>query len=600
MPAPVHRPPPAAGPATATEARRGPGLTILLLAAAVLATLLAHGYAFELGAENQPLQVPLIARRCNPALYPGDPLVEVLGKYRSLFFPAAAWLSRWIALERLFFLAHIATTAAVGAAMWGIGRLLYRSTNAALVAALLLLVSPVIRPTVIGRDTLVAAWVTPTTLSFPILVFALYYLLAGRPARAGLVAGLAAHVNAVAAGIFLIVALPVAVGEARRLRAAAVFLGVFALVALPPLLTLPAGALVRGRGLDFLALLRQYYPYHFFLGAHPPGVFVRVAILFATAVAGFRALPDTPPARRALRLALAVATAVALGALFADLVPVAALTQLHLLRADRWCYVLIFVLAAGLVRRALARREATEFAGAVAVAAGLLRAAYPLIAWGAIVLLARPAGNRPRTALAIAAGAFALWRLWEPHHALSAVLLVALAIIAFTGSPRLMPAVSRRGVAVALTAAFLELTFYTGTIGPHGISIARQVFHPDWREVQDWAARSTPVAARFITPPEYAGFRVYARRATVVERKDGAAMLWDPAFGPGWLTRVNAVEGAIAARDAGELSRVATAYGAGWVIVPIPQAPPAPAPELTLVHENPRFKVYAVTPPALK
>jgi hypothetical protein len=88
-----------------------------------------------------------------------------------------------------------------------------------------------------------------------------------------------------------------------------------------------------------------------------------------------------------------------------------------------------------------------------------------------------------------------------------------------------MTAVSRGGVVVALMAAFLELTFYTGTIGPHGISIARQVFHPDWREVQDWAARSTPVAARFLTPPDYAGFRVYARRGTVVERRTGGDAL---------------------------------------------------------------------------
>lgn len=594
MPAHAHMPAPGAGGDMAPRARRRPARVLLLLAAAFIATLLAHGYAFELGAENQPLQVPHIAQLRDPGLYPGDPLVQVLGKYRSAFFPAAAWLSRWLTLEQLFFLVHVATTVAVGAAMWSIGRLLYRSTNAAAVAALLLLVSPVVRPTVVGHDTLVAAWVTPTTVSFPILLVALYGLLSGRTALAGLAAGLAAHVNAVAAGIFVIVALPVALGEARRWRAAAAFLGVFALVALPPLLTLPGGALVSGRGLDFLALLRVYYPYHFFLGAQPPGVFVRVAILFLTAIAGFRALPESPTGRRATYLALAVTTTVAAGALFADLIPVAALTQLHLLRADRWCYVLIFMLAAGLVRRALADKEPTDFAGAVAVAAGLLRAAYPLVAWGAILLLLRPAGRRVRMALVLAAGGVALSRMWEPRLALSAALLIALAAIACAGRPRFMNAVTRRGAVAALAIAYLELVLHTGTIGPDGISIARQVFHPDWREVQEWAARSTPVAARFVTPPEYAGFRVYARRGTVVERKDGAAMLWEPAFGPGWWERVTTVDAAIAARNAWELSRVARLYGAGWVIVPSALAPPDPSPELTLVHENSRFSVYEV------
>jgi hypothetical protein len=594
MPAPAHNPLADARRSPAARPGRRPARTLLLLAVACAAPLLAHGYAFELGAENQPLQVPYIELLTTPGLYPGDPLVRVLAKYRSVFFPVSAWLSRWIPLERLFFLVHLLTTAAVGAAMWSLGRLLHRSTNAAAVAALLLLVSPVVRPTVLGKDTLVAAWVTPTTVSFPILLVALHGLLSGRIALAGLAAGLAAHVNAVAAGIFVIVALPVTCGEPRRWRAAATFLGLFTLVALPPLLTLPGDALVRDRGQDFLALLRLYYPYHFFLGAHPPGVFLRVAILFLAAVAGFRALPANPTGRRAVHLALAVTTAVAVGALFADLIPVAALTQLHLLRADRWCYIIIFILAAGLVRRALKDQDRTDFAGAVAVAAGLLRAAYPLIAWGALLLLLRPAGRRLHRAIVLAAGVVALARMWEPGLALSAALLVVLAAIALVGPPRFLPALTRRGAVAALALAYLELVLHTGTIGPHGVSIARQVFHPDWRAVQDWAARSTPVAARFVTPPAYAGFRVYAMRSTVVERKDGAAMLWEPSFGPGWWERVTAVDAAIAARDAGALARVAARYGAGWVIVPSDQAPPDPAPELTPVHQNPRFTVYRV------
>ena len=197
-------------------------------------------------------------------------------------------------------------------------------------------------------------------------------------------------------------------------------------------------------------------------------------------------------------------------------------------------------------------------------------------------------------ALVLAAGGVALTRMWEPHLALSAALLIALAAIACAARPRYMNAVTRRGAVAALAIAYFELVLHTGTIGPDGISIARQVFHPDWREVQEWAAHSTPVDARFVTPPEYAGFRVYARRGTVVERKDGAAMLWEPAFGPGWWERVTTVEAAIAARDAGALAGVAARYGAGWVIVPTDQAPSDPAPELTLVHENSRFCVYAV------
>ncbi len=566
-----------------------------LLAAALLASLLAHGYAFELGAENQPLQIPLIERLRDPALYPGDPLVDTLGKYHSLFFPLAASLERWIALEHLFFVLHLLTTAVTAAVMWAIAGRLSGSRPAAAVAVLLLLVSPVIRPTVIGRDTLVAAWVTPTTISFPILLLALHWLLAGRYARAGLAAGLAVHVNAVAAGIFMIVATPVALGERRGWRPAGALVAIFVAAALPTLLTLPTGALVHGRGLDFLALLRRYYPYHFFLGAHAPGVFLRLLILIAAAIAGFRALNPGDVMRRARRLALAVGATVALGALFADLVPIAALTQLHLLRADRWFYVLVFAVAGRLLVAPTPRRDRVEMAGAIAIAAGLLRAAYPLIAWGAVVLLLRPAGGRARAAVVLAAAAIAIWRLWEPSYALTTALLLALVLLAAAGTMRQVAFAARTGVVVALVLASVEVALLVGTIGAHGLAISRQVFHPDWREVQDWADGATPPEARFLTPPEYAGFRVYARRSTIVEWKDGAAMLWEPDFGPGWWERVTAVETAIAARDAFALSSVAERYGAGWVIVPVGSTPDTAAPELTPVHNNSRFTVYAVT-----
>jgi hypothetical protein len=136
-----------------------------------------------------------------------------------------------------------------------------------------------------------------------------------------------------------------------------------------------------------------------------------------------------------------------------------------------------------------------------------------------------------------------------------------------------------------------------GTFGRHGLSISRQVFHPDWREVQDWAAANTPVAARFMTPPEYAGFRVYSHRSTIVEHKDGAAMLWVPEFGPGWWQRLGAVDDAITSRDAAELRAVAERYGAEWIIVPRESAPQKSSPALALVHSNQRFNVYALPAP---
>src|SRR5688572_12632301 len=92
-----------------------------LLVAAV-AALVVHGYVFELGAENQPLQIPLIERIADPALYPGDPLVASLDGNPSIFFPALAAIRRQIPLEGPFFVLHLATLAATAIAMGAIAR----------------------------------------------------------------------------------------------------------------------------------------------------------------------------------------------------------------------------------------------------------------------------------------------------------------------------------------------------------------------------------------------------------------------------------------------------------------------------------------------
>ena len=75
------------------------------LLAAVLAALAIYGYAFELGSENQPLQIPAIERRVDPTLFPGDLLVPTLDRYPSIFFPLATAVRRQGPLELPFFYA---------------------------------------------------------------------------------------------------------------------------------------------------------------------------------------------------------------------------------------------------------------------------------------------------------------------------------------------------------------------------------------------------------------------------------------------------------------------------------------------------------------
>ncbi|HWN82325.1 MAG TPA: hypothetical protein VNM87_09535, partial [Candidatus Udaeobacter sp.] len=472
--------------------RSGLGLPI---AVSVLLALAIYGYAFELGTENQPLQIPAIERRLDPALYPGDPLVATLDRYPSVFFPLAAAVRRAMPLERAFFALHLATLLGAAAAIGALARRLGAGRMGMTLAALLLLTSPTLRPALLSHDTLVAHWVTPTTLAFPMLLVALLCLIAGRAGWAGIVAGLAAEVHAVGAGLFLAVGIPATLLERDLGRTTRLILG-FVLVAIPVLARLPAGALAGPAEPDFMALLRSYYPYHFFPSAEPKAVWIRLALLAATAWFALRALPPSPWSARVRRTAIAVLVPVAIGSLGAELWPSAALTKLHLLRADRWFYVLLLAglgVAAGIPTPALGAARARFLAlGLLAMAAGALRGAFPLIAWGVILAALAPLADRRLIALPLVliATGFALLHLAWPKLAITSFVLVSLAATA------LVPALGRRLLkgpllnTLVIVLVLSELLGAAPTRGPAGFQFARPPFSREWREIQEWAAHT--------------------------------------------------------------------------------------------------------------
>ncbi len=171
-------------------------------------------------------------------------------------------------------------------------------------------------------------------------------------------------------------------------------------------------------------------------------------------------------------------------------------------------------------------------------------------------------------------------------------MLAVAVLVPLLGRSLLGPRARLATASVLIAAVLIELARFNGTLAPDGLHVLRATYHPDWREVQDWAAQSTSTSACFLTPPDWVGFRVYGRRSTVVERKDGAAMLWQPSFGPAWWERLKVVEAAIASGDSAALLGTARRYHAHYAVVPIATAPP----ELRSVHENPHFRVLAVTP----
>ena len=90
-----------------------------------------------------------------------------------------------------------------------------------------------------------------------------------------------------------------------------------------------------------------------------------------------------------------------------------------------------------------------------------------------------------------------------------------------------------------------------------------------WREAQDWARRSTPKDAVFLTPPREAGFRVFSERTVVGEWKDGTQQYFDDGFVREWGDRMQALRGdAYASLSDRELLDLAARYGASYIVLP--------------------------------
>jgi hypothetical protein len=113
----------------------------------------------------------------------------------------------------------------------------------------------------------------------------------------------------------------------------------------------------------------------------------------------------------------------------------------------------------------------------------------------------------------------------------------------------------------------------------------------DWVTLQRWAARSTPVEARFLAPLGTPDFRVFSLRASVVGAQDQQPTIFDRSLADAWLARRSALDG-YSTRDCHALADAARRWQADFVVAGFDCA-------LPLVHRQGDLRVYAgVTMPS--
>lgn len=561
------------GGALPAPAVREPG-GLRLTEAATLATLLALagttliGYRF--GDSNHGITVPILKRLMDPGLYPGDVMVATAESFPTVFYRLLAFLLPGPgSIPAAFFFLYVATMAATFAGIYRIGR--WAGGDAA--GALAVLFAVPVRIGLAGEALYRPAF-SHSHVASALAIWAMAWFLEGRRFLPLLVLSLGAYnhllysVYALAPMLLVVLWERRAAGTPRTLRLLA--------AALLPLLPLLVWAVTRGKPMtpQWLELLHLRSAHHSFPSAFLSDLPDAAALLALGALAA-SALPFE---RRRLVALFVLATAVlfVVGTIFTEGVPLKAVLQLQPHRAWRFLMVLLqSVIAAGIVAGYREGGLARLVAGATAVLVFVpgLEVLLPVVV--AVQAIAGRPSAAPWARLA-AAAVLVLVRRWggrPPNvefladlapHLVAPLVMGAAALAVLVAVGRQLGATSRRVLAAG--AALGTLLW----MAPQAYATARVRWEAGgWREAQDWARRSTPKDAVFLTPPREAGFRVFSERTVVGEWKDGTQQYFDDGFVREWGDRMQALRGdGYASLSDRELLDLASRYGASYIVLP--------------------------------
>jgi hypothetical protein len=113
-----------------------------------------------------------------------------------------------------------------------------------------------------------------------------------------------------------------------------------------------------------------------------------------------------------------------------------------------------------------------------------------------------------------------------------------------------------------------------------------------WVDVQEWAREHTEAKDRFLTPPQFGGFRVFSQRTTFVEWKDGTLQYFSPEFSRAWMKRIGLFQddvGRWRPWDVDQLQRLARDKLVDYVVTTRGVELP-----FETAYENAAFRVYRV------
>ena len=557
-------------PATGGE---GHGLSIQALIALAIVTglsLLRTGYEFNI--INNGYHIPIVLRFAEMPQFANDPVVQSLDRFVSPVYRLLALVATEGTISLLFFVGLVALHLLTFLGLLRIAVACGIESTRGQVLLLLLLSAAwfTYGYSLVGRDGLLISYFTHTELARAVAILSIVRLLNGGFVQAGALAGLAFSINAFV-GIWTLAPLgAVAVAELVGARGAAqraaqlrvLLLGALAFVAVAAPVAIWIVIATAGQEVtfDYPAYLREVYAHHFFLDAADSWSLRQTAFL---ALAGALAAGLLRNRRNMLLVLGSLCAVFALGALAGMYVQSRLVLNLHLLRVDGMIRLLCAALVAAVAGMQILRGGLLGVMVAALASFGLIDGRAPVAA--AAMALAYAQWLRPAPAWwpAVTSG-------WPsiPFRAVLAGLLLL-------GSVQATRAWQMRHAA------------------PEGVPSEEQLrgANPavrDWLEVQEWARRSTPPAAQFLTPP-LLGFRAGAQRRVWTSPDDMSVGMWAPGIQPGLRERRLEVE---RLNDLASRLAYACAKGIDYVVLDLRKGQGQPFDPGNAVFRNRWFEVH--------
>jgi hypothetical protein len=618
--------------------------SLLVLVLLLAAFVVVRGYRFSVSDQNEYL--PQLHRMLDPEYLRNDWFTNETAPFnpRTCFIALVAGVTRLTGEAAAHLLLYAVLFGALCLGVIRLGECLLGSRTAGVFGAALVLFGPVVT---LGGQDLLSNYLQQSMVGATGIVWALAMFFERRWPLAWLLAGLATvfHVTTGLIGAVLLGALTLVrirgIGAKKLALSAAAFLVPALAAGVPLLIALRA----QGAGLSDAAFIdvlgRVRAPWHYLPSRFPAGTYVEEGLLLVTAAAAWLMLPPSPHRRAVYALVGTLAALCVAAYVFVELVPMAAVMSLDLMRATVYFRLLAMLALGGAVHAGLRRREAAQILPAVAIALGLAAHAdivvvVVVLAWlvaQRVPWLAR--GVAALSALLVAAaiclafviilrpswGQVIVGALHGDYIRLGVGLLLAAAALGLFalwlhgGAPwqrrmrRLAP------VLWLVPAAVIVLEVFDGPLqrrfpGIHELTVARlepgRVYAGDLDEMAAWCRDNTPADAVFIIPPggeerALEDFRLKAGRAIVADFKaipfarDGLREwrerirdLTNDVVFPSSGYRKKELRTGYASLTAEDFSALAAKYGASFILVEKPKELP-----FALVHETGGFRLYA-------